>query len=606
MKDLKKYFITTFVIGAVLLAGIVIAVNMIFNNINIGRFDLTANSIYKLSPSVGKILSKLEAPIDVTYYVSSSEKMPTQWKNLERDVIDKLKELKLASKGMLNYTVFDPSAEEEKEAYEEIKEKEEDKKEQEKDIIKKDEQKPKITRKKIAEQLYERGVIPFGVQSTERDELSVKRIYSSIVLSYLDRKEDVIEEVRPETFGNLEYDIMSRIYKLVSNKRPKIGFYPGQPEIPPQYRQYYQQQPPDQYSFAENLLKESGYDLTRTNIKKNEPIPEDIQTMVFMIDQPLNERQLYEIDKLIHKGVRVVMAAQQYNYQITPSRNEPGQFDLRGMPSRLNINTLTKDYGYEFDDKVFMDKITAFIQIPVYQTRRMGMFQIREQRYEPVTKPVIIKINAENINSNLSISNKISELFYMYGNRLLVHEDIMKENKLNFKTLFTSSNFSWTREGTGYGNIDVTEPSSEDVLKHQPLGILVEGKFKPKYVDQNIPKWSDAPGSTDADTTEQELPSEITGDPKENKIIAMGCSNMFKNDILQSVTSHKALLLNSVDALTLGDELINIRSKNIVARRIKATSGVGKAISKAFVVWLPPLVFVALGILVTIKRKKKQ
>jgi len=603
MKNLKKYFITTFVIGAVLLAGIVIAVNMIFNNINLGRFDLTANSVYKLSPSVGKILSKLEAPIDVTYYVSSSEKMPTQWKNLERDVIDKLEELKLASRGNLNYTVFDPSAEEEKEAYEEVKEKEEEKKEAEKDILQ-PEQKPKITRKKIAERLYERGVIPFGVQSTERDELSVKRIYSSIVLSYLDRKEDVIEEVRPETFGNLEYDIMSRIYKLISNKRPKIGFYPAQPEIPPQYRQYYQQQPPpDQYTFAEKLLRESGYDVTRTNIKKDNPIPDDIQTMIVMVDQPLNDRQLYEIDKLIHNGVRVVMTAQQYNYQISPSRSEPGQFDLRGMPSRLNINTLTKNYGFEFDDKIFMDKSSAFIQIPVYQTRRMGMFQIQEQRYEPVTKPVIIKVNAENINSDVSISNKISEIFYMYGSRLLVNKDIMKENNLDFKTLFTSSNVSWTREGMGYGNIDVSEPASEDVLKNQPLGVLVEGKFKSKYVDQNIPKWQDEPGA--ADTTEQELPSEITGDPKENKIIAMGCSNMFKNDILQSVTSHKALLLNSVDALTLGDELINIRSKNIAARRIKATSGVGKALSKTFVVWFPPLVFVALGIFVTIKRKKK-
>ena len=606
MKDLKQYFITTFVIGALLLAGIVIAVNMIFNNINIGRFDLTANSVYKLSPSVGKILSKLEAPIDVTYYVSSSEKMPTQWKNLERDVIDKLEELRLVSRGNLNYTVFDPSAEEEKEAYEEIKEKEEEKKEEEKDIIQA-EQKPTITRKKIAERLYERGVIPFGVQSTERDELSVKRIYSSLVLSYLDRKEDVIEEVRPETFGNLEYDIMSRIYKLISNKRPKIGFYPAQPEIPPQYRQYYQRQqpPPDQYTFAEKLLRESGYDVTRTNIKKDAPIPEDIQTMLLMIDQPLNERQLYEIVKLIHKGVRIIMAAQQYNYQITPSRNEPGQFDLRGMPSRLNINTVVKDFGFELDDKVFMDRNTAYIQIPVYQTRKMGMFQIRQQRFEPVTKPVIIKVNAENINSEVSISNKISELFYMYGSRMLVHKEIMKENNLGFKTLFTSSNFSWTREGMGYGNIDVAEPAGEDVLKRQTLGLLVEGKFKSKYVDQAIPKWPDEPGAMDTDTTEQDLPSEITGDPIENKIIAMGCSNIFKNDILQSVNSHKALLLNSVDALTLGDDLINIRSKNIAARRIKATSGVGKALSKAFVVWFPPLVLVGLGIFVTLKRKKK-
>lgn len=609
MKDFKKNFITTFVIGAVLLAAIVIAVNMVLSNFNFGRFDLTANSIYKLSPSVGKILSDLEAPIDITYYVSSSEKMPTQWKDLERDVIDKLEELKLASKGKLNYTVFDPSAEEEKEAFEEVKEQEEEKEGDEKDFIKED-QKPRITRKKIAERLYERGVIPFGVQSTDRDELSVKRVYSSIVLSYLDRKEDVIEEVRPETFGNLEYEIMSRIYKLVSNKKPKIAFYPGQPKIQQQYRQFYQQQPPpDMYSFAEKLLQESGYDVTRTNIEQNDPIPNNIQTMIVMIDQPLNERQMYEIDKLTHNGVRLVIGAQMYNYQITPSRNEPGQFDLMGMPSRLNaINGLVKNYGFEFDDKIFMDRSTAFIQVPVYQTRRMGIFQIQEQRYEPVTKPVIIKVNAENINSDLSISNKISELYYMYGGRLLVNKDLMKENNLQFRTLFTSSNFSWIKEGMGYGNIDVTPPASEDALRNQPLGILVEGKFKSRFADQDIPKWPEETTSEDAETGEEDSlarASEIVGDAKENKIIAFGSSNIFKNDILQAVNSHKALLLNSVDALTLGDELINIRSKNIAARRIKATSGLGKALSKTFVVWFPPVVFIALGIFITLKRKKK-
>jgi len=97
---------------------------MVAGNFSGGRFDLTSDKLYTMSPSVKKILSKLEAPIEVTYYVSSSEKMPTQWKNLERDVIDKLRELKIASKGKLTYKVFDPSKEEEKEAYAEQRRKE--------------------------------------------------------------------------------------------------------------------------------------------------------------------------------------------------------------------------------------------------------------------------------------------------------------------------------------------------------------------------------------------------------------------------------------------------------------------------------------------------
>ncbi|MBN2010173.1 GldG family protein [candidate division KSB1 bacterium] len=598
MKDLKQQFIRTFIIGAVLLSGIAILVNMIFNNLNFGRFDLTAEQVYKLSPSVKKILSQLEAPIELTYYVSSSEKMPTTWKNLERDVIDKLKELQLASAGKLTYTVFDPSAEEEKEAVEADKEEA-----KESDIMQ--QQKPKPDRKKIAEKLYEKGVAPFGVQSTERDEFAVKRIYSSIVLSYLDRKEDVIDQVRPEMFGNLEYEIMARIYKLISNKQPKIGFFPSDPEMPPQYRQQFmQQRPPDQYTSAVELLQNAGYNVVRTNIKADDPIPDDIQTMVVMADQPLNDRQLYEIDRLVHDGVRLIVAGQSYNYQIMPSRGgAPGTFDVMAMPTQVNLNKLLRSYGVEIGAKIFMDRSSAYIQIPTYRTRRMGIFQVQEQAFEPVTKPVIIKINAEDINTNVSISNKISELFYLYGSNLNILDEIVKKDTLQETTLFTSSNYSWTTESFGYAPVNTSEPASDAYLKHQPLGVFLEGKFASPNLDKDAPAWPATPGS-DEEPAPETSAEKIEGPAKPNKIICYGNANMFKNDVIGAVDSHKSLLLNSVDALTLGDDLIHIRSKNIVARRVKETSPAGKAVTKAFVIWFPALVFIFAGIYLNIKRRK--
>ncbi|HDQ44979.1 MAG TPA: hypothetical protein ENN17_05690 [bacterium] len=588
MKDWKNDFTARFVIGALLVTGIAVLLNMVIGNFNVGRFDLTADQVYRLSPSVRTILSQLEAPIDITYYVSSSEKMPTQWKNLERDVIDKLRELEMASDGKLTYTVFDPSAEEEREALE-----------SEKAGTKDDTDAPGVTRKKIAERLFEKGVIPFGVQSTERDEFAIKRVYSSLVLSYLDRKEDVIEEVRPETFGSLEYEIMSRIYKLVANRRPRIGFYPAQPEIPPHMMQHYQQAPPDMYEATVRVLREAGYDVTRTNIKKDDPIPENIQTMLVMADQPLAERQLYELDKLIQEGVSVILAAQMHNYQV--QYTTPGNFELRGMPTRVNLNDLVRHYGFEFDTRMFMDQNTAYIQVPVYSTRNLGFMQVREQRLEPVTKPVMIRVNAENINNRLSISNKITELFYLYGTRLIVHDDRMKQDTLSHKTLFTSSNVSWTRDGMGYGPVNTDPPPQEAVLRRQPLGILVEGSFKPKFSDGVVPPWPES----DEEAEKEPVPVELSVKGKFGKILAIGCANMFKSDMLQSIPSHVALLRNTVDALTLGDDLINIRSKTITARRIRTIGPAGKALAKGFVVWFSPAVFVLLGIYLTVKRKKK-
>ncbi len=595
MKNLKKEFLITFISGAVLLTGIVVLLNMISGNFNIGRFDLTADRIYELSPSVKKVLSSLEAPIELTYYVSSSEKMPTRWKNLERDVIDKLEDLRQVSGGMMTYKVFDPSAEEEKEALRQSKEEADTN-----NLM--GEETSHTTKKVIAQRLAEKGVIPFGVQSTSQDEFAIKRVYSSIVLSYLDRKEEVIEEVRPESFGSLEYDIISRIYKLINTRRPRIGFYPGQPEIPPQYRQYYQQgPPPDMYSDAESLLKDAGYDVTRTNITKDDPVPENIKTMIVMADGMLNQRQLFEISKLAHQGVHLILAGQQYNFQISPS-SQPGEYMLQGMPTGSNLSGLTKQWGFEFDKDIFMDRSSAYIQIPVYQMRNLGAFRVRQQRMEPVTKPVIIKINAENINNKLSISNKISELFYLYGGKLDLDRDLLNKSDRKVQTLFTSSNYCWTTKASGYGPVNDRPPTPDQILRKQPLGILVQGTFASAWADSTMPSWPAGPGEQ-SDTTEAS--SGITGEAQSNKMLVYGCTNLFKNDVLKAVPSHQALLLNSVDALTLGDELINIRSKNIQTRRVREVSSFSKALSKAFVVWFAPLVMVGLGLYINVQRKKR-
>jgi len=187
---------------------------------------------------------------------------------------------------------------------------------------------------------------------------------------------------------------------------------------------------------------------------------------------------------------------------------------------------------------------------------------------------------------------------------LNILNELVEKDTLQVTTLFTSSSHSWTQESFGYRPVDTSEPSSDGFLKHQPLAILVNGKFASAYLDKDAPQWPAEP-SQEEEEAETEMVAPIEGSAKPATMIAFGCSNMFKNDVLQSITSHKALLLNSVDALTLGEDLINIRSKNIIARRIKETSPIGKAVSKAFVIWFPPIVFIALGIFLTIRRKMK-
>ncbi|MBN1895019.1 hypothetical protein JW906_11010, partial [bacterium] len=226
-----------------------------------------------------------------------------------------------------------------------------------------------------------------------------------------------------------------------------------------------------------------------------------------------------------------------------------------------------------------------------------------EQRMEPVTKPVLIRIQSENISRETSISNKISDIFYMYGTRLLTDDKRLEENDIAKRVLFTSSNTSWTRSGYGYGPVDEALPPDGDRLKRQPLAVLLEGRFTPRFSQGPVPQWRS--GETESGEETAGDTTGLAGKSPENKLCILGCSNLFKSDMLESISSHRALLVNCVDALTLGDELINIRSKNITARRIKETSSAGKTVSKFLVVWVPALAFIAAGIFINIRRKAK-
>ena len=63
---------------------------------------MTEDRIYTLSPATKKILRDLDVPVQVKLYITPSEKMPTEMRYLERDMLDKLNEMSLSSGGNLD------------------------------------------------------------------------------------------------------------------------------------------------------------------------------------------------------------------------------------------------------------------------------------------------------------------------------------------------------------------------------------------------------------------------------------------------------------------------------------------------------------------------
>ncbi len=572
MKNKKVNFTITFIVAAIILSSIIIFINIIISGFSGGRYDLTEDKIYSISDSAKKVLKRLKVPINVSYYVTSADKMPGGYKDLPRDVIDKLKEFEIASNGMITYKVFDPSEDEE-----------------------------------IAEKIANKGIRWFEVRSIKKDELGFKRIYSAIALSYLEKKDEIIPQVIPENFSNLEYEIISRIFKLTSEKQPKIGIYASLEQLDPQLLQFYLRQtgkmpePKDMFTYIGELLRNEDYIPVRTRMTKDEPIPEDIDTFLVIQPKKLNERQLYEINKLIQKGKSVIFAVQNYLYDYSPGRT--GGFRIMSKKIDPQINTLLKNYGVTVDEQILMDEKTGILSIP---TRKNLGGIIVSGISEPVEKPIQISVDADEMNQEVSITNHISKLLYLWGTRLLINDETLKENNIKKTVLVTSSKDSWVTPFKE-GELEESDFDSDgkEMLGKQPLAVLLEGTFPDAFKDKEAPEWSDSSKDKDEEEKEESKEEEKI-EPKPAKIVVIGCSEMFKDNFFRSVPTHRLFLLNAVDAVTLGDELIDIRAKSFEQRYIGEVSNNKKLFYKVFVVGLGPIVIIVIGIIRSLLKKKER
>ncbi|MBN1913549.1 MAG: Gldg family protein, partial [Candidatus Omnitrophica bacterium] len=150
----------TFTIAVFICLCSAVAFNWLVHDLRIGRFDLTEGKIYTVSKVSENILRGLKAPLTVNLYITPQEKMPTGFKTLESDIRGKLEELKLVSAGKFNFKVYHIEAARLLESV-------------------KDRFDQSSNEEPLEKKLHRKGIVPFQVESIERDELGLKLVYSA-------------------------------------------------------------------------------------------------------------------------------------------------------------------------------------------------------------------------------------------------------------------------------------------------------------------------------------------------------------------------------------------------------------------------------------------
>jgi ABC-type uncharacterized transport system involved in gliding motility auxiliary subunit len=428
------------------------------------------------------------------------------------------------------------------------------------------------------------------VQSVNRDELAVKLVYSSLAIAYKDKADEIIPTILPESLTNFEYELLSKVLRTARDKSPVVAVYSTKEPVDPQLMQLYMQmgqQPPppeDRFANTSEALRSEGYDVRATDITKDRPIPDEAQTLLVLAPQNLQDRQRYEIARMLRRGGSVIVASQTFSFDYTPGSH--GGFDISAKKQPSGINELLDRYGVRIDDRLLMDEQMATLAIP----RTANFAGMRLQVTEPVQSPIQIRAMPDGFNKDLPLTAGVPEMLYLWGSQVTTDDAKLTGGGLKATPIFNGSPKAWTvqRDAGGLLTSADVDPEKGTKVERPLLGVLIEGTFPDPWEGQAVPAWSAADTTLSAD-----IPASVT--PAPGKLIVLGCSKLFEDMLLQQ-QGHLMFLLNSVDAVTLGDDLINVRSKAITQRTLGVVSDAKRLGFRFINMALIPLAVIVFGL----------
>jgi len=347
----------------------------------------------------------------------------------------------------------------------------------------------------------------------------------------------------------------------------------------------------DPYEFLEMGLKYEGYPAVRIDLSEQSSIPEGTKTLALVGPVELTPRQKYEINRFLVQGGSVFMAVQNYEFNYKPSR---GDLELVPNEKKPEVNGLLEAWGFKVDTRVLGDEQNEAVNVA---GGRSGFFETSF----PVRLPIQIVLTPSEMNSKVSITSQLPAFFYLWGSALVLDQARIASQNLKVETLLSSSRDSWT--------VPFKSPVMlpQELLRGPqspggpfPLAVFAQGQFADAFQGIGTPGWADEKDSEIEG--EGEIPEQKPAIEEEplrqapGKLVLIGAATPFQKQLIQG-GGHMAFFINSIDILTLGDDLIGIRSKGTVSRALPKVSRAAKLFWRFFTTLCVPFLIAIAGFL---------
>jgi len=474
------------------------------------RLDLTEGKIYTVSKSTKNVLGRLDDIIKVTAYFSKD--LPPHLVNLRQQVKDILDEYQVYGHGKVHLDFIDPKED-----------------------------------AKVEEKMPAIGIPEVRAQTVEKDKAQVVNVYLGIAVEYEDKKE-VIPLV--QNINTLEYDLTSAIIKVSQEKAKTIGFLTGHDE-----HDVYDD---GDYSAVRDELQKAKYSVTKVDTTDGKEISADVDTLIVPGPKKLlSERDKYEIDQFIMRGGRTV-------FLVDAIQMPPGM--LYGTPLSTGLNDMLEHYGVKLGNNLVLDQSKSNVS---FGSNVGGMSVSYSLPY-----PYWPKIIKKNFSQTHPITNQLESLVLPWTSSVEVV--VGESSEIKTEEFVKSTEHAWTVQGRYDLNPQQRFYQTPSEKKIYPLAVELSGKFKSFYAGKEIPKVELAEDDDKEKSSSSESDSErkTLEESQETQIIVVGNANFIANNILGGLGGNQAaanviFFQNIVDWLTLGEELINIRSRGVTDRPLK-------------------------------------
>jgi gliding-associated putative ABC transporter substrate-binding component GldG len=501
--------------------GALIAVNAA-SYLTHGRLDLTQDKQFTLSPATREMLTEMSDHLTATAYFSRD--IPPPANNTPRVLRDVLEEYRAASDGKMSYSFVDP------------------------DAAGKD-GKPDPA---LASQAQAAGVPKIDMQTYRKDQVQAVKVYLGLALQYGDKTETLPVV---SNLPDLEYEISSRLAKLLRDKTPVIGVITGHGEL----------------TKSAGMSRMAGalgakYELKEVNLTQGDAGLETVDAVIIAgPKQQFKDAEVYAIDQFVMRGGKVAFFL------------DRGTIDMRsliGQPLATGLEDLIASYGVVVHPSLTLDNNCE--RVPVSR----GAGNVTFQSLVPF--PAIIHV--QDLAPDTPLTKNLNGFTLPFAAPL----ELRQVNGVNVSVIARSSPQTSLFELKDSFLADpgaLPPPTPDDLAGAQNLVATLSGQFPSYYNNRpNLP----------TDDQGNEPQEQLIGHSPDTRMVVVG-SSWWVSDQMPS-RLNALFFANLIDWLLQDERLMSIRTRSIDNRPLKQLGDAQRAAFKYGNMLLPALLLTIYGV----------